>query len=200
MTDAAPEAPGTTDDAPQGYHLMLPPGWRGFEVTDAGLAAVQELVSARFKAVGRPDLDAQMRRLLRQQWDGLRTQLARQVFMQVEESGATLLPMSIAVRQFATRQGGVFEQALSTVTGTTLERIDTPIGPVFRGERQLRGKGELAEALTVTVLYGFPLPEPHQRKGLAFIGSIAYLESVDAQVLRGHVELLDTIMETMRWR
>ncbi|SFS03379.1 hypothetical protein SAMN04487783_0742 [Agrococcus baldri] len=194
----------TADDSqpgsPTGYHLLLPPGWRGFSVDDAGLAAVQRLVSARFRELGRPDLDAQMRTLLQQQWEGLRKQLARQVFMQAEQTELKVLPMSIAVRQFVARGGTTFEAGLASVTETPLERIDTPIGPVFRGEREQRGTGEFAVARSVTVLYGLPLPEPHHQKGLAFIGSVTHVDETDDELIRGHVELLDTIMETVRWR
>ncbi|SDS22971.1 hypothetical protein [Agrococcus carbonis] len=186
--------------SPTGYHLMLPPGWRGFPVDDDGLAQVQRFVSARFRAIGRPDLDAQMRQLLRQQWAALRAQLARQVFLRAEQDERMLLPMSIAVRQFVAPPPATFEQALATTTGTTLERFDTPAGPWFRGEREQRGQGELSMARSVTVLYGMPLPEPHQRKGLAFIGSVTHADGTDAELVRGHVELLDTIMETVRWR
>lgn len=189
-----------SDDGPAGYHLLLPPGWQGFSVDDAGLAAVQALMSARFKEAGRPDLDAQARRMLRQQWDGLRKQRAQQVFMRVEETEGTLLPMSIALRKHAVRDGGDFAQSLAQLTACSLDRIETPIGPVHRGERSVEGRGELREARSITVVYGVPLPPPHETRGLALFGTVVHLADTDPELVRGHVEILDSVVETVRWR
>lgn len=188
-----------SEQPPQGYHLMLPPGWRGFPVDDEGLAEVQRLVGAKARAISRPDVEAQLRTVLRDQWQGLRSQLARQVFMQVDDTGRTLLPMSIAVRQLVAQGGADFAATLAGMTGTQPERFDLPIGPMYRAEREQRG-GPIDGAISVSVLYGLPLPAPHDSKGLAFIGTIGFLEHVDAQLVRAQVELLDTIMETVRWR
>lgn len=187
-------------DAPTGYHLMLPEGWRGFQVDDDGLAELRRLASDRCRALGRPDLEAQLRQLLAQQWSALKRQLAKQVFMPVGASERTLLPMTIAVRQLVATTAQSFDAALASATGIGLERIETPIGPVLRGERVQRGAGELAEVQALTVVYGFALPEPHERRGMVFTGGVTHPSDADPDLVRGHVELLDAIMETMRWR
>lgn len=190
----------TADSDPRGFSILMPEGWSRYRVDDEGRTQFRARAAARMKALGRPDLDVQIRMLVNEQWRELERTRALAVYLPDRETSAWRPPVSIAARKVAAPQGSHFEAAVRERFGALPERLDTPLGQVLRWRSSQRGSGELSELHSVTLGYAFPAPVPDPRVGLAFIAVLPHPDDVVEQTIEGAVELIDTIMETFRWR
>lgn len=102
--------------------------------------------------------------------------------------------------QLAAVEGREFESAVRERYNVVPETLTTPIGPLLRWRSTHRGSGDWAEVQTVTLGYGFPAPAVRSRLGLVFVAVMPHPDDVDPAIIEGSVELIDTIMETFRWR
>jgi len=193
-------APQPTQDDPRGYSILMPSGWSRYRVDADGKAAFQAKAVARMKAIGRPDLDVQMRLLISEQWKQLERTKAFAVYLPDQETNEWRPPISIAARKVAGSVGTDFETEVRNRFGVVPEKVSTPLGEILRWRSSHSGSGELAEVRTVTLGYAFPAPVPQARLGLVFIAVLPHPDDVEPDVIEGSVELVDTIMETFRWR
>lgn len=185
---------------PRGFSIMMPTGWSRYRVDAEGRAAFQGKAVARMKALGRPDLDVQLRLLISEQWKQLERTRAFAVYLPDEETSEWRPPVSIAARKIAGVEGTDFDSEVRRRFDVVPERIATPLGDVLRWRTAHSGSGELAEVRTVTLGYGFAAPVPEPRLGLVFVAVLPHPVDADPEVIEGSVELVDTIMETFRWR
>lgn len=189
-----------TGSEPRGYSLLMPDGWSRYRVDDEGRAQFRARAVARMKAMGRPDLDVQMRLLIGEQWRELERTRAFAIYLPDQETRGWRPPLSIAARQIAAREGSDFAAEVLARFGAVPETFETPIGDVLRWRTSHRGAGDLAEVRTVTLGYGFPAPVPAPRVGLVFVAVLPHPDDAAEEIVEGAVELVDTIMETFRWR
>lgn len=192
--------PEVTSEAPTGFHILMPPGWDRFMVDEAGKKALLARISARMKAMSRPDLDAQARTLVEVQWRQLLSTRSSAVYLPGERDDEVLTPMSIAMKQFVAPRDETFETGVRSLSGADVEAFTAPFGRIFRWESSQRGKGELAEVHSRLLGYGFPMPGENVRRGLLFFTSIPVLNDTDPAIIDALAALSDSIMETFRWR
>lgn len=206
----------TTNLAPTGFHIMMPPGWRRFTVDVEGKRALVSVLADRMKEAGRPDLDAQARTMVESQWRQLEKSKATAVYLPGRRDDDLVMPISIATRQFVAPPGAEFALALQRFAKAELERIEVPWGEAFCWTSTQSGRGELAEVRARMLGYGFPLPaertddqtEPSEPSGssepasrsILFLASISYLDETPADLVEALVALSDSIMDTFRWR
>lgn len=131
------------DAEPNGFRLLMPPGWRSFSADDAGRRSFIEALASRTRALGRPDLDVQLRMLVSQQWRALEQQRAFAVYLPVGESDQLVPPAAIAVCKLAVAGGVEFATGLGERFGISPERHATAIGQILRW----RSSGAVREPL-----------------------------------------------------
>lgn len=184
-----------------GFRVLLPPGWSRYRVDDDGRKAFIAKLSARVKQAGNPELDVRLRMLASAQWRRLEQTRTHSVYFADREiEGLAHLPLSLAVRQHMAPTGVVFADDLGTLTRAAIETYDTAIGPVQRWQSEKPGQDDTAGITIRAVGYGFALPGPGERRGLVFSGTIPYPDDADPALVEGATELIDSIMETFRWR
>jgi len=186
--------------APTGYHLLVPPGWRRFTADLEGKQQLIALASAKLKSLGRPDIDAQVRTLIEQQWSRLATLRADGVYMPGDDESAPVTPMTLAVLRQVAPPGLPFGERVRELARTAPTPIETPMGVVHRWETSERSTGELEGTSSRLVGYGIPVPGEEPDRGVIVLVSIPYPNDADRVLVDGLVELADTIVETFRWR
>jgi len=184
-----------------GFHIMLPPGWSRYRVDEDGRKEFIAKLSARMKDVGHPELDVRLRMLANAQWRKLAQTRTHSVYLADREvDGLVHLPVSLAVRQHVAPAGVAFGDGIRDLTPAQIDVYDTAIGPIRRWESDKPGEGETEGITTRTLGYGFALPDADARRGLIFTASIPYPDGADASLVEAATELVDSIMETFRWR
>lgn len=184
-----------------GFHIMLPPGWSRYRVDEEGRKQFIGKLAARMKELGHPELDVRLRMLANTQWRRLEQTRTHSVYLADREiEGLVNLPISLAVRQHVAPAGVAFGDALRDLTPAQIDVYETPIGPIRRWESDKRGEGETEGITTRALGYGFALPDAGDRRGLIFTASIPYPDEADAELVEAATELVDSIMETFRWR
>lgn len=186
-------------EAPTGFHIMMPPGWSRYLADDEGKKALIAKTTARMKELGRPDLDAQARTLVEAQWRKLRATRVTAIYLPGDTS-EPVPPASIAVRQHVAGEGVDFHGSVRAMAGGAVESFDTPIGVISRWQSDTAGTGELAEVRSRQIGYAFAVPDADQRRGLIFLAAIPYPNDADPRMVTALTELMDTVMETFRWR
>ncbi|MER7797573.1 hypothetical protein [Microbacterium sp. NPDC096154] len=185
---------------PRGFTLLVPPDWGRFHANDEGRRELERILSERFRSVGRPDLDGQMRSMLRRQWTRLQQVKAFSIYMPVTPTIEGATPMSVVVAPWSTN-GGDFESDVRQRAESAVERSDTEVGPVYRWQSEQRGEGDLGDAHTRQVSYVFPFPAPKPRRGMLVRASILHPgEEQGGEALTAFTGLADAIAETFRWR
>lgn len=192
MTSAATASP------PTGFHIMMPPGWQRYLVNDSGKRALVQKTSERMKALGRPDLDAEARTLIELQWRRLIRTGVSAVYLP-GEAEEVIPPASIAARQHVAA-GTDFATSVRAQADGACDEFHTPVGAVLRWQVDVEPEQEAGRIRSRRIGYAFPFPEPDTRRGMIFVAAIPYPEDADPQMLEVLTELLDTIMETFRWR
>lgn len=195
MTEQTLERSGS----PTGFHIMMPPGWVRYLADDEGKKALIAKTSARMRELGRPDLDAQARTLVEVQWRRLRTLRISAVYLPGETTEPTP-PASIAVRQHVAGPGADFHASVRSIADTAPEEIETPVGLISRWQTDSPGEGELSQIRSRQIGYAFALPGEGERRGLIFVAAIPYPADADPQMVESLTNLIDTVMETFRWR
>lgn len=190
-----------TDDEPGGFSILFPPGWTRYFIDDEGRKALATRMSSQIRALGRPDIDVEARMLISRQWKQMRARNVGAVYLP-DAAGieSTPLPMSFALIQHVARPGADFESAFRDMASGSVEAFDTTIGRILRAESERRGTDELAEVIGRQIDYGIALPNPRDRRGMIISTSITTLEDTGPDLVKGLIELSDTIVETFRWR
>ena len=184
-----------------GFRLLLPPGWSRYRVDEDGRKQFFAKLSVRMKQIGNPELDVKLRMLANAQWRRLEQTGTHSVFFPDREvEGLAHLPISLAVRQHVAPSGAAFAGGLGGLTRAPIETFDTAIGPIQRWQSETIGSDENAGITTRALGYGFALPGADGRRGLVFLASIPYADDADPVLVEGATELVDSIMETFRWR
>ena len=186
--------------APTGYHLLVPPGWRRFTADLEGKQQLIALASAKLKPLGRPDIDAQVRTMIEQQWTRLAALRADGVYMPGDGEDDPVTPMTLAVLRQVARPGTTFADRVQELARTAPTSIETPLGVVHRWETTERSTGELEGSSSRIIGYGFPVPGARPDRGAVLLVSIPYPNDADREIVDALVELADTIAETFRWR
>lgn len=188
-------------DPPRGFRLAFPPGWRHYPVDEHGRAAMLRDVTERSKAAGRPDVDAALRRRVREQFEALRR--TRGVAMYLPGEGAATesgMPMSVVASRWHAEGGRSFEEDVRARAGVEVLRIDLPHGAVFRWVQDRDGASTREGVLTRTVSAVYPEPGEQPRRGVLLTAGILHLGTDEtAAATAGMVELADAIVETFRW-
>lgn len=209
---STPDAGGSAPAGPTGFHIMMPAGWQRYRVDDEGKRALTAQVSARMKALGRPDLDVEVRLLVAAQWRRLIETKVSAVYLPGPRDEGELTPASIAAIRHVAPKGKDFESSVRAMAGGPVERFETPAGLFLRWVAYGKGAGELESVKSRQIGYGMPLPagragagadagpEGAERRGMIFLASIPYLPDTDPVMLEALTEMTDTIMETFRWR
>ncbi|MBO1770272.1 hypothetical protein [Agrococcus sp. TF02-05] len=190
-----------TRESPRGFRIAFPPGWRHYPVDDRGRAALLRDIAERAKLVGRPDVDAALRRKAREQFDGLRQ--SRGVAMYVpgaEATAASGMPMSVVASRWLAPAGTPLEADVRARAGAEVVRIDMPHGTVLRWVVDRDGASTREGVLTRTVSYVHPEPGDDARRGILLTAGILHLGTDETdRMADALVELADAIVETFRW-
>ncbi|WP_405218653.1 hypothetical protein [Agrococcus sp. Ld7] len=187
--------------APRGFRLAFPPGWRHYPVDERGRDAMLRDVAERSKAAARPDLDAALRRKVREQFEALRR--TRGVAMYVPAEGASTesgMPMSVVASRWVAQSGRTVEEDVRDRAGADVQRIELPHAVLLRWVQDRDGASTREGVLTRTVSYVYPEPEEGARTGMLLTAGILHLGAEETEwVTAGMVELADAIAETFRW-
>lgn len=184
-----------------GFHIMLPPGWSRYRVDDEGRKQFTSRLAARMKEVANPELDVRMRMLAAGRWKELEQSGTHSIYLADREvDGLAHVPISLAVRQHVAPAGVVFADGVQALTRAPVDSIDSAIGPILRWQGEKGGDGDTAGITTRTIGYGFAVPDADGRRGLVFTAAIPYPDGADPALIDGATELVDSIMETFRWR
>lgn len=189
------------DKAPGGFSILFPPGWTRYFIDDEGRKALTARMSTQIRALGRPELGAEVRLMINQQWKQMQARRVGAVYLP-EGTGddSAPLPMSFAMIQHIARSGHDFEASFRAMADGRIEGFDTSIGRILRAESERRGKDELADVIGRQIDYGIPLPGEREPRGMIISTSITTLDDTDPALVQGLAELSDTIVETFRWR
>ncbi len=158
-------------------------------------------VTERSKAAGRPDLDAALRRRVRDQFEALRR--TRGVAMYVPGEGASSesgMPMSMVASRWLAEGGRAFEEDVRARAGAEVLRIELPHGVVLRWVQDRDGATTREGVLTRTVSYVYAEPGEQPRRGVLLTAGILHLGTDETEAATAAmVELADAIVETFRW-
>jgi hypothetical protein len=187
-------------EAPTSFRVLLPAGWRQFGVDDASRAALEALIRDRLKPAGRPDLDAELRSMVRRYWERLQRTRAVALYLPTEQASEVPLPMSIVASKYSAAPGRSLEADLRATVGVEVTRVQLPTGPVLRwaavgdrvdGDEAVRSR---------TIGHVFPVPGDDPRHGMMLVTGIPHLADggTDA-LLEPLIFLSDAIAETFRW-
>lgn len=187
-------------ETPTSFRVLMPPGWRQFGVDDASRAALESLIRDRLKPAGRPDLDAQLRSMVRRYWARMKRTRAVALYMPTEQATSVPLPMSIVASRYSATAGRSLESDLRTSVGVELTRVDLPAGPVLRwASTSDRVDGDAA-VRSLTIGHVFPVPGEDPRHGMMFVTGIPHLADGETDLLlEPLIFLADAIAETFRW-
>ncbi|MCH1881505.1 hypothetical protein [Agrococcus sp. ARC_14] len=187
--------------APRGFRIAFPPGWRHYSVDDRGQAAMLRDVSERSKAAGRPDLDAALRRKVKDQFAALRRTRGVAMYLPGEEASTESgMPMSVVASRWHTEGGRAFEEDVRQRAGVEVLRIEMPHGTVLRWVQERDAESTREGVLTRTVSYVYPEPGEEPRRGMLLTAGILHQGTeVTEPATAGMVELADAIVETFRW-
>lgn len=187
-------------EIPTSFRVLLPPGWRQFGVDDESRAALEALIRDRLKPAGRPDVDAQLRSMVRRYWARLKHTRAVALYMPTEQATSVPLPMSIVASRYSAAVGRSLESDLRTSVGAEVTRVDLPAGPVLRWtSTSNRVDGDDA-VRSLTIGHVFPVPGDDPRHGMMFVTGIPHLANGETDLLLDPLTYLaDAIAETFRW-
>ncbi|GAB2693106.1 hypothetical protein BKA24_000252 [Microbacterium marinum] len=187
---------------PAGYTLLTPPDWGRFPATTEGRDELIRLMSSRFKAVGRPDLDAETRSMVHRQWQRMQSANVMEIFLPVEPAREGATPMSVAASPWVA--AGDFESDLRGRAGAErpVERVELPEpGTVFRWVAERPGPEGMAELFAREISYVVPFPGRAPRRGVLLMASIVHLGVEESgQALEAFTTLADAMVSTFRWR
>lgn len=188
---------------PIGYTLLAPPDWGRFTADDAGRDQLTDRMRTRFQEVGRPDLYAEMRSLVRRQWQALQSRGAIEIYMPVVPPTQGGTPMTIVTVPWIT-QGRAFE---ADVRGraqgdSTVESLsDGAGGTVYRWVNERRGQDDLAGVIAREITYVHPFPGPSPSRGIMIMASIMHPGVTEGgEALNAFSALADAIASTFVWR
>lgn len=186
--------------APTSFRVLLPPGWRQFGVDDASRAALEALIRDRLKPAGRPDLDAQLRSMVRRYWDRLQRTRAVALYLPTEQATEVPLPMSIVASKYSAAPGRSLEADLRATVGVEVTRVELPTGPVLRWSSVGDGLDGDDAVRSLTIGHVFPVPGDDPRHGMMLLTGIPHLADGGTDVLLEPLTYLsDAIAETFRW-
>ena len=187
-------------ETPTSFRVLLPPGWRQFGVDDASRAALEALIRDRLKPAGRPDLDAQLRSLVRQYWERLERTRAVALYLPADQATEVPLPMSIVASKYSAAPGRSLEADLRATVGVEVTRVELPAGPVLRWASTSAGADGDGGVRSLTIGHVFPVPGDEPRHGMMLLTGIPHLADGGTDVLLEPLTLLsDAIAETFRW-
>ncbi|HEX6956025.1 MAG TPA: hypothetical protein VF156_14225 [Agromyces sp.] len=186
--------------APTSFRVLLPPGWRQFGVDDASRAALEALIRDRLKPAGRPDLDAQLRSMVRRYWERLERTRAVALYLPTEPATQVPLPMSIVASKYSAAPGRSLEADLRATVGVEVTRVELPAGPVLRWTSTGDGADGDGGVRSVTIGPVFPVPGDDPQHGMMLLTGIPHLADGGTDVLLEPLAFLsDAIAETFRW-
>lgn len=186
--------------APTSFRVLLPPGWRQFGIDDASRAALEALIRDRLKPAGRPDLDAQLRSMVRRYWDRLQRTRAVALYLPTEQATEVPLPMSIVASRYSAAPGRSLEADLRATVGVEVTRVELPAGPVLRWASTGDGADGDGGVGSLTIGHVFPVPGDDPRHGMMLLTGIPHLADGGTDALLEPLTYLsDAIAETFRW-
>jgi hypothetical protein len=186
--------------APTSFRVLLPPGWRQFGVDDASRAALEALIRDRLKPAGRPDLDAQLRSMVRRYWDRLQRTRAVALYLPTERATEVPLPMSVVASRFSAAPGRSLEADLHSTVGAEVTRVELPAGPVLRWSSTGEPVDGDEAVRSLTIGHLFPVPGDDPRHGMMLLTGIPHLADGGTDLLLEPLTYLsDAIAETFRW-
>lgn len=188
-------------EAPRGFRIAFPPGWKHYPVDDRGRAAILRDVSERSRAAARPDLDAALRRRVHEQFEALRRTRAVAMYVPGEEaSSESGMPMSVVASHWIAQAGRTVEEDVRDRAGSEVLRVEMPHGAVLRWVQERDGATTREGVRTRTVSYVYPEPGEQPRRGVLLTAGILHLGTAETEpATAGMVELADAIVETFRW-
>lgn len=182
--------------------MLTPPDWGRFPATPEGRDQLTALLTSRFKAVGRPDLDAETRSMVRRQWQTLAATNVMEIFLPVEPAREGATPISIAASPWVGQ--GDFETDLRGRAGSErpVSKIDLPeLGTVFRWENERSGPEGMEGLRAREIAYVMPFPGDRPTRGVLLVASVAHIGVEESgPALDAFTVLTDAIVSTFRWR
>lgn len=193
---------GTAAPTPRGYTLLVPPDWGQFPADDAGRDALVALLRARFAEVQRPDLFAQVRSAVQQQWDQLRSQGAIEIYMPVIPPTEGGTPMTVVTVPWIAQ--GPFDEDVRARAGAAsgYEVLDAGDGTVVhRWENERAGQGATEGVFAREITYVRPFPGDSPQRGVMLMASIVHPGAeLAGPALDGFTALADAVASTFVWR
>jgi len=195
------ELRGKAGTSPKGYTLLVPPDWGRFVADDAGRDELIGMLRARFLEVHRPDLFAQVRSAVHQQWAQLRQRGAIEIYMPVVPPVEGGTPMSIVTVPWIA-QGPFDEDVRHRAGGSPVEALDAGDGAlVYRWESEREGSGSTERVFAREICYVRPFPGTDPQRGILVMASIIHPGVDEAgPALDGFTALADAVASTLVWR
>lgn len=195
----------TVIDAEQGippYRLLLPTGWEEVPVTSATAAELMAQGSDVVKRAHRPDLDVELRSLMRRGFAQLTAAGAVAIYLQRDVPADQILPLSIIVSLRRAPEGGTLDPEVTAMFrdgGAEFLRDDRAIVRM-EADRAVEGVG--GGARTRQIGYVIAVPGTGRTLALQFTTAVPYPTGSDddvARMVEGMVALSDVIMSTFAW-
>lgn len=185
---------------PSTFRLLLPPGWVQHRPNEDGRKELALNIRARFKQVGRPDLEAKLTYMLNRQWNSLARMGAVAVYMPSETTEVPL-PMTVVAVPYTARAGETLDADVRARARGSVEVIDLPFGRVYRWVETQNSVNSEDGASARSISHLFPAPGNDPRRGMLLASSILHLESgATNDMLESLTVLSDAIAETFRWK
>jgi len=188
------------DPTPTGYTLLVPPDWGRFAADDSGRNELVSMMRKRFIEVARPDLFAQARAAVHQQWAQLRARGAIEVYMPVAPPDEGGTPMSIVTVPWIAQ--GPLADDVQRRAGASVETLDAGDGTsVYRWESEREGRGQTEGVFAREICFLRPFPGADPQKGVLVMASIVHPGvDVAGPALDGFTALADAVASTLVWR
>lgn len=184
---------------PVSYRIAVPPGWRQFTPDPTGEAAMTAHAVGRFRQAGRPDVEAVVRRRIREYFEGLRRAKAVAVYLPGETDDETPVPMSVvAFRHTAERGTTSADVARSRSRGTAVE-VEMPSARLWRWQEDREGLEGEKDVSTRTLHYLVAAPDDARRAILFSTALLHVTGEGDAEWVTTLELLSDAIVGTFRW-
>lgn len=192
---------GTAVPTPRGYTLLVPPDWGRFAANETGREELVGMLRARFLEVHRPDLFAQVRASVHQQWKQLRARGAIEIYMPVVPPVEGGTPMSIVTMPWIS-QGPFGEDVQRRAGAAEVEKLAAGNdSSVYRWETEREGRNDTEGLHAREICYVHTFPGSKPQRGILVMASIVH-PGIDTAgpALDAFTTLADAVASTLVWR
>lgn len=183
------------------YQLLLPAGWAEYTPKEATQKLLLDSANARFRAAHRPDLAAQMQRMVAMAFDQMRRNETLAFYMHAPGEDEAVLPISITVTKRRAPDGQTFDATAADLIRNHGAVAFTDDRSMLRWVKDSTHELERERVATLAISYLTPIPGTQRREVLQLAAVIPHPLGMDpeSELLSSYAFACDAIVSTFTW-